>query len=198
MPADCTRCINNWWSEGTQYMYLCTLPDTIGWSNRLEPSCCGVLEAKSLLGMPCHKMSLLHSVMYTALSPDYRKRQTTYILQTLWRDLTSDFDIIGPHFTNDATFPHHFLCSILMESIHQFRIWGGSGGVWWCVIQYDYDKGDERCRKESIQVRGMYMYYCIILHCIITAQILTHQSFLASSLPTAIGRYTLSFALVIK
>lgn len=83
-------------------------------------------------------------------------------------------------------------------SVPYLRIWGGSGGVWWCIIQYDHDKGDERCRKESIQVRDMYMYYCIILHCIITAQILTHQSFLASSLPTLIGWYTLSFALVIK
>ena len=105
-------------------MYLCTLPDTIGWSNRLDPSCCGVLEAKSLLGMRCHKMSLLHSDVYSTLSPDYRKQQTTYILQTLWRDLTSDFDVIGPHFTNDATIPHHFLCSILMESIYQFHICG--------------------------------------------------------------------------
>ena len=59
--------------------------------------------------------------VYSTLSPDYRKRQTTYVLQTLWRDLTSDFDVIGPHFTNDSTFPHHMLCSVLMESIHQFH-----------------------------------------------------------------------------
>ena len=39
------------------------------------------------------------SDVYTTLSPDYRKRQTSYILQTLWRDLTSNFDVIGPHFT---------------------------------------------------------------------------------------------------
>ena len=58
--------------------------------------------------------------VYSTLSPDYRKRQTTYVLQSLWRDLTSTFDVIGPHFTNDATFPHHLLCTILMEPIHQF------------------------------------------------------------------------------
>ena len=56
------------------------------------------------------------SDVYAALSPDYRKRQTNYILQSLWRDLTSDFDVIGPHFTSDNT----FLCRIVMESIHQF------------------------------------------------------------------------------
>ena len=64
------------------------------------------------------------SDVYTTLSPDYRKRQTSYILQTLWRDLTSNFDVIGPHFTNDGPFSHEFLCRILMESIHQFHICG--------------------------------------------------------------------------
>ena len=51
--------------------------------------------------------------VYDVLQPDYRKRQTTYVLQTLWRDLTSDFDVIGPHYTNDSPFSHHNLCHIL-------------------------------------------------------------------------------------
>ena len=28
--------------------------------------------------------------------------QTSYILQFLWRDLTSSFDIVGPYFTGDS------------------------------------------------------------------------------------------------
>ena len=68
-----------------------------------------------------HAMSHDHYAMCTVLSG---KRQTTYVLQTLWRDLMSSFDVIGPHFTNDATFPHHMLCSVLMESIRQFYICG--------------------------------------------------------------------------
>ena len=43
---------------------------------------------------------------------------------SLWRDLTSDFDVIGPHFTKDTTFSHHILCTLLMKSIHQLHICG--------------------------------------------------------------------------
>lgn len=62
--------------------------------------------------------------VYNTLKPDYRKRKTNYILQTLWRDFTSDFDIIGPHYTNEGPFTHEFLCRILMDSIHQFHVCG--------------------------------------------------------------------------
>ena len=44
--------------------------------------------------------------VYTTLKPDYRKERTNIVLQTLWRDLTSDFDVIGPHYTSDGPFQH--------------------------------------------------------------------------------------------
>ncbi len=62
--------------------------------------------------------------VYKTLSPDYRGRQTSYVLQTLWRDFTSDFDVIGPHYTNDRTFPHDKLCPILIDAIQQFHLCG--------------------------------------------------------------------------
>ena len=62
--------------------------------------------------------------VYTTLRPDYRKQQTNIVLQSLWRDLTSDYDIIGPHYTSDGPFQHHALCRLLMDSIHQFHIHG--------------------------------------------------------------------------
>ena len=61
------------------------------------------------------------SDVYSVLSPDYRKRQTTYILQVLWR---SNFDITGPHYTNDVQFPHQTLCRLLVDAIHQFHVCG--------------------------------------------------------------------------
>ena len=64
------------------------------------------------------------SDVYSVLSPDYRKRQTTYVLQVLWRDLTSEFDVIGPHYTSDSQFPHQALCRLLFDSIHQFHVCG--------------------------------------------------------------------------
>lgn len=54
----------------------------------------------------------------TVLKPDYRKRQTSYVLQTLCRDLTSHFDVLGPYYTNDGQFSHGQLCRIVMDSIH--------------------------------------------------------------------------------
>ena len=51
--------------------------------------------------------------VYKALSVDYQGRQTSYVLQTLWRGFTSDFDVIGPHYSNESTFPHDKLCRIL-------------------------------------------------------------------------------------
>lgn len=62
--------------------------------------------------------------VYTTLSPDYRTKQTTYVLQTLWRDLTSDFDVIGPHYTSESSFEHKALCPILLDAIRQFHICG--------------------------------------------------------------------------
>ena len=43
--------------------------------------------------------------------------QTSHILQFLWRDLTSDFDIVGPYFTSDSTINSKFTLSCVMETI---------------------------------------------------------------------------------
>lgn len=44
---------------------------------------------------------------------------TSYFLQTLERDFTSDFDVIGPHYTSDCTFVHDVPCRVLINAIHQ-------------------------------------------------------------------------------
>ena len=62
--------------------------------------------------------------VYSVLSPDYKKRETMYVLQMLWIDLASGFDIIGSHYTNDSQFPHQTLYRLLMDSIHQFYVCG--------------------------------------------------------------------------
>ena len=62
--------------------------------------------------------------VYKTLSSDYRGRQTSYIMQTLWRDFTSDFDVIGPHYSNDSTFPHDATCRVLIDAIQQFHLCG--------------------------------------------------------------------------
>jgi len=40
--------------------------------------------------------------VYRSLQSGFRQKRTSYVLQTLWRDLTSNFDVIGPHYTSDG------------------------------------------------------------------------------------------------
>lgn len=80
-------------------------------------------QQESKIHRPLNELASLCDV-YAVLQPEYRKRQTTYVLQTLWRDLTPDFDVIGPHYTNDGPFSHHSLCRLLLDSIHQFHVCG--------------------------------------------------------------------------
>ena len=42
--------------------------------------------------------------MYEKLDTETEAKNTDYILQTLWRDLTSMCDIVGPYYTNSGTF----------------------------------------------------------------------------------------------
>lgn len=42
--------------------------------------------------------SMTHSTLcdvYQTLAPDFRQKQTSYVLQTLWRDLTSNVCILS-------------------------------------------------------------------------------------------------------
>ena len=48
------------------------------------------------------EMTILCDVYWT-LQPSFRQKRTSYVLQTLWRDLTSDIDIVGPHYTSEGT-----------------------------------------------------------------------------------------------
>ena len=54
------------------------------------------LISEILTGTTLVEMSSLANI-YQTLDQD-TATQTSYILQFLWRDLTSDFDIIGPYF----------------------------------------------------------------------------------------------------
>ena len=72
--------------------------------------------------MQCLIISLCD--VYKTLSPNYRGRQISYFMQTLWRDFTSDFDVIGPHYTSDCTFAHDVVCQVLIDAIQQLHMCG--------------------------------------------------------------------------
>ena len=66
----------------------------------------------------------MSSLADKTLNEDYKGCQTSYIMQMLWRDFTSEFDVVGPHYTSDTTFSHDKLCPILMDTIQQFHLCG--------------------------------------------------------------------------
>ena len=51
-------------------------------------------------------------------------RGAQYFLQFLWRDLTSDFDVIGPHYSCDHSVDCNFTLTHTMETINAFQAFG--------------------------------------------------------------------------
>ena len=49
------------------------------------------------LSMSADDLASLHDV-YQTLQPSHQTEQASYVLQYMWRCLSSDFDIIGPYF----------------------------------------------------------------------------------------------------
>ena len=65
----------------------------------------------------------LHDV-YQGLSKDERCQKTTYVLQFLWRDLSSDFNVVGPYFNCSSTIETQFLHSIVIQTMLSFCRFG--------------------------------------------------------------------------
>ena len=73
------------------------------------------------LSMSSDDQSTLHDV-FQLFDKDHRTKQTKYILQFLWRDITSSFDIVGPYFTSSGTVEAKFICSCVLETIKLFQV----------------------------------------------------------------------------
>lgn len=63
----------------------------------------------------------LHDV-FTTVQDDFDERKTSYILQFLWRDLTSSFDVIGPYFTCAGLIMIELVPYIFGKYIQQLQI----------------------------------------------------------------------------
>ena len=62
----------------------------------------------------------LHDV-YELLDADFGTHQTTYVVQFMWRDITSDFDVIGPYFTCEESLEMKFQAACLFEAMYVFE-----------------------------------------------------------------------------
>ena len=67
------------------------------------------------------EMQTLQDV-YESIDADSKMQKTAYLLQTLWRDLTSKFDIIGPYYTSASGLKSKFLLPCIMDAIYQFHL----------------------------------------------------------------------------
>lgn len=79
-------------------------------------------RSKKIIGleMSSEAMPSLHDV-YQFMSEGVD--QTSYILQFLWRDLTSSFDVIGPYFTSSSSLETKFILSCVYKSIRLFHLY---------------------------------------------------------------------------
>ena len=73
--------------------------------------------------MPSDDFSSLHDV-YDGLSEDEKCQKTTYVVQLLWRDLGSDFDVVGPYFNCSSSMEVHFLHSMVTQTMLAFSQFG--------------------------------------------------------------------------
>ena len=59
-------------------------------------------------------MSFLHDV-YEEINPSSGFRKASYILQFLWRDITSNFNIIGPYYISENGLDHKFIMQVYLK-----------------------------------------------------------------------------------
>lgn len=89
-------------------------------------------RSQTLIGLSMRhdEMSSLGDIFRT-LDSDNTK-QTSHILQFLWRDLTSSFDIIGPYFTSSDSVDSKFTLACVLETLKLFQFHGLSTSLLVC------------------------------------------------------------------
>ena len=83
------------------------------------------------LAMTTEEQASLHDI-YRTLDGTESTQQTSYILQFLWRDLTSSFDIVGPYFTCCGSIPSKFILACVLETLRLFQMYGFKTSILVC------------------------------------------------------------------
>ena len=68
-------------------------------------------------------MAFMHDV-YQQLDQNDKSEKASYILQFLWRDISSDVDVIGPYYTSKKGLDNKFMMACVLETIHLFFLFG--------------------------------------------------------------------------
>ena len=64
--------------------------------------------------------------MYEGLCQDEKRQKTAYKVQFLWRDLSSDFDVVGPYFNCSMSLEMPYLHMMVMRTMLAFCQFGFS------------------------------------------------------------------------
>ena len=80
-------------------------------------------QALAGLAMMSKDLSSLNAVYRILEEPD-SPRQTLHILQFLWRDLTNNYDIVGPYFTCAESVDGRFIYACIFETLRLFQTHG--------------------------------------------------------------------------
>lgn len=96
-------------------------------------------------------MSSLHDA-YQLIDEMSASKQTSYILQFLWRDLTSSFDVVGPYFTSSSQLESKFIVSCILQSLRIFHLYGFHT----CAVVCDGASANVSALKSTCGTSGAY------------------------------------------
>lgn len=75
------------------------------------------------LAMSPEELSCLHDI-YMHVDGNCKRQNTNYILQFLWRDLCSPFDVLGPYYTCYESLEHKFVIACVIDSLRKLHTYG--------------------------------------------------------------------------
>ena len=80
---------------------------------------------QQMIGIAMHAedMASLLDVYSTYNDMGQRADQTNYIMQFLWCDLSSSYDIVGPYYTSSGSFKSKSIVPCIMETIKLFHLY---------------------------------------------------------------------------
>ena len=83
----------------TRNMFLLELEHWYSMKSRWYQDSCGNSRSQQMIGIAMHAedMASLLDVYSTYDDTEHKTDQTNYIMQFLWRDLSSSYDIVGPY-----------------------------------------------------------------------------------------------------
>ena len=62
--------------------------------------------------------------LYSVLNDDTQTSKADYIMQTLWRDTSSNCDIVGPYYSSCGSFKAKHMIACIMDSLQKFESFG--------------------------------------------------------------------------